>query len=1603
MINDGRPLIPNQPTYCPVTGLPIISKPEWTDVRLDSDFHVTFRIIGNAILFSTPRGNASYTGIQCLFKKIAEILHEAGLSGKKYIELKDYSMLTNITPRAVRIAWSNYMLKEAAKGYLQGVWVFGTSLFLRLMFQTGQKINKPAIPFIVVKDYPEAIQSALTVLRQKGVDVGEGIQPGLTKNDWSLEIEGYGISFELIGDDILYTIAHGRLKEHDVDKFFKLHNKVLHESGLFEKGYFYRIMNWEKMERSSWQVRRMYIEGMKEVNKHITCKMTVIFGLNPFMKALAEVSRPFMPSPVIIAKDFQDAHAVIENAKERKRKAGSTGKIQKHKEETFTETQVKGFADEMLQVLGELNWEQVGLSVDGIREEHPLKAVFDALAVIKLDLDELLREKEKSQKSLQESEEKYRNILESMNDSYFELDLKGNMSFCNQTLPKVLGYTQEEISGINYRSYMDPENAETIAALYRKAYTGDIPATVATYEVTKKDGTRMPVETSFSLIKGADGKPVGFRGIVRDITERTRAEERLRESEKRFISIFNAQQNGIIIIDPATHTIIDVNAAALKMIGATHEEAVGCICHSYICPAAKGRCPITDLQMDIDNAERVLVRKDLTTMPILKSVSRMTLGGKEFLIESFIDISDRKKAEDALKESEGKYRSILESIEDGYFEVDLAGSFTFFNPAMCSILGYPRDEMPGLNYRKYMDDIDAKRVFQTFNKIYITEIPSKGYEWDIIRKDGVRKHLEVSVSLIANPDGSPNGFRGIARDVSKRKVIELELKKHRDHLEEMVRERTTELMRTTNFLANIINSSIDGIITTDIEGTITHTSPRITDILGYEQHEVMGKKFHTLFAGGYEESEKILDEVMKRGGIGGYELRSTKKNGESVMLNLSISLLRDEKGDIIGTTSIYRDVTEEKRMEEAMKQAMQRAESASKAKSQFLANMSHEIRTPLNGILGMTDMCLETELDREQRHLVDIINREANSLLGIVNEILDFAKIEAGKIDLENIPFDLNNLLEDMAESSSYRTAQKGLTFISCLAPDVPTRLVGDPSRLRQVLRNLIDNAIKFTHEGEINVKADLTEDLGDRIKVRFRVNDTGIGIPKDKQAIIFKSFTQVDGSTTRKYGGTGLGITISKQLAELMGGTLGVESEEGKGSTFWFTIVFSRQSETDAPIRKEVSLSHVKVLVVDNNQISRRTIIEYARSWGSSPVEAASAKDALSILIGSTADGKHFNLVLSDLNMPEMNGFDLARSIRGREPIRSIPIIILTASGNPGDGKICREIGIEGYLTKPFTEKDLRNAAEIVVGTSIYGEGTGKGDLVTKHSLSEMDRRNIRILLAEDYPTNQEIAKKYLEHAGYQVDLAEDGKQALESFQRRRYDLILMDIQMPIMDGFQATAAIRKVETDIAALGNENINQMTHRVPIIAMTAHAMKEHQGLCLEAGMDDFLSKPISKKGLLSMLDKWIQSGAESSRSTKSDHHLPSNTVEKIYPPEAHTGKPMDLERALEEFEGDKEVLSEVIEGFTRKVGEQIGTIRRALSCGDAETIRKEAHSIKGGAANLTAEKLSKTAFELESKGKNKEIADSGEIVDVLERELGALTRYVQDNFSKHCEP
>ncbi|HET8923308.1 MAG TPA: response regulator [Candidatus Acidoferrum sp.] len=590
----------------------------------------------------------------------------------------------------------------------------------------------------------------------------------------------------------------------------------------------------------------------------------------------------------------------------------------------------------------------------------------------------------------------------------------------------------------------------------------------------------------------------------------------------------------------------------------------------------------------------------------------------------------------------------------------------------------------------------------------------------------------------------------------------------------------------------------------------------------------------------YNDEQKVIRSGQEE--INREEMGLDPQGNVSQVLTTQVPL-RDKNGRVTGIVGIGRDITYLKKAQDEMQKAREAAETASRAKSEFLANMSHEIRTPLNGIMGMTDLALETQLTAEQREYLETVKTSSDSLLTVINDILDFSKIEAGKIDLEVADFEIRDSLETTLKTLAVRADEKGLELLCEVAPEVPEIVRGDAARLRQVVTNLVGNAIKFTNEGEVAMKVKMEAGEGHDLILRFTVSDTGIGIAPEKHEVIFDPFAQADTSTTRKYGGTGLGLTISARLVRMMGGSIWVESEKGRGSHFHFTV---RMGAADlrkiriGTIAPPEILRGVRVLVVDDNPTNRRILEGMLKRWEMRPVSVEGGEQALAQLVSAWKAGEAFSLVVLDMHMPKMDGFALVGRIRQRPELSAATIMMLTSAGHRGDAERCQKLGVSAYLLKPIRQSELREAVARVLGAS---EQKGKIPLITRFSLGDARDGSecLRVLVAEDNAVNQRLIVRLLEKRGHRVVVAGNGREAVEAQEKEKFDLILMDMQMPEMDGFEATAVIREKEKN----GREH-------VAIVALTAHAMKGDREKCLAAGMDGYLAKPIRHQELDEML-------------------------------------------------------------------------------------------------------------------------------------------------------
>jgi two-component system sensor histidine kinase/response regulator len=839
-------------------------------------------------------------------------------------------------------------------------------------------------------------------------------------------------------------------------------------------------------------------------------------------------------------------------------------------------------------------------------------------------------------------------------------------------------------------------------------------------------------------------------------------------------------------------------------------------------------------------------------------------------------------------------------------------------------------------------------------------------------------------------------------------VIDMARKPTYEELEQRIKELEIEstetklaveaLEESEERYRNLYDEAPVGYMEYDTEGRITNINRRELQMLGYSAEEMMGLPVWDLSVEKKEAREAIKAKLAGTEPPGkGLERTYIRKDGTTVPVLIDDLILKDKNGRIIGIRAAFLDITERKRAEEVLLEtnrhlevATAQAAMANAAKRDFLANMSHEIRTPMNGIIGMTELVLGTDLTGEQRKYLEMAKMSADTLLALINDILDFSKIEVGKMELEAIDFNLRLTLENATDTLALKAHEKGLELACHIRPDVPTALIGDPGRLRQIIVNIAGNALKFTEEGEIVIQVEMESESDDSVKLHFMVSDTGIGIPQDKLDSIFKSFEQIDGSTIRKYGGTGLGLAITRQLVEMMGGEIHVESpnrsrlEEnsntrnresrvgGPGSIFHFTVCFglSRSKAIGVPRPKPQDLSGMPVLIVDDNYTSRILLQEMISSWGLVPTITANGKEALDRFNKAFGSGTPYRLILLDVQMPELDGFDVAKIIKDSPSGKDVRIILLSSMGQRGDSDRCKEIGISGYLPKPIKQSELFDAIMMTMGLRSEEMPT----VITRHKVYE-ERESLNILLAEDNSINQTLAIKLLEKRGHRVTLASNGIEAVEAFKNGDFDLILMDIQMPEMDGFAATRAIR----DLMLEKSDSKGRMSD-IPIIAMTAHAMTGDREKCIDAGMDDYVSKPIKPEVLYSVINKV----ARKSQSEKEQKRTqPAQGSKRFFP------KTFDLSSAMETVLGSEDLFHEIAGMFIENRPDYIAKIKEAITGNDAGILEREAHSLKGAVGNFGAKEAYELAYRLEKLGKERKMATAEQGLLNLERSLNEL--------------
>ena len=813
-----------------------------------------------------------------------------------------------------------------------------------------------------------------------------------------------------------------------------------------------------------------------------------------------------------------------------------------------------------------------------------------------------------------------------------------------------------------------------------------------------------------------------------------------------------------------------------------------------------------------------------------------------------MDFTDKKLAEIQLRENEERYRATFEQAPIGIVNTSTTGTIVKCNRRFAEIVGYSMEEIPDQSIKTLTDPEDFDRRMAMLKQLSEGEIGALSMEMCYIRKDSKPTWVRLTSSAQRDEQGQILHFITLVEDINDRKLAEAQLEvahKQKILLEESV--LRLELAQANDMHRLILSTMSEGIYGLSADGLTTFANPAATKLLGYDPDELIGRPQHLMIHHSHPDGARYpVEECHIYAALHDGRLHYCdsevfwKKDGTSFPVAYTVTPIIQE-GKPNGAVVIFQEISERKRRE--------RADAANQAKSEFLANMSHEIRTPMNGVIGMTGLLLDTDLTSEQRHYAETVRTSSSSLLILVNDILDFSKIEAKKLELEDVDFDLQGLLDDLAGALSPQASAKKLELVCMADPDVPSVLRGDPGRLRQILTNLSGNAIKFTAKGEVAVRVTLEDRSESDCLLRFSVRDTGIGIPEENLAMVFEKFSQVEASTTRKFGGTGLGLAIAKQLTEMMGGEIKIKSKVDKGTEFWFNLRLAVGDPLEAISISSADLKHLggkRVLIVDDNATNREILGKLTSSWGMLPVEVEGGSQALQALDQGLKENNPFQIAILDMQMPEMNGDALARAIHSDVRMDVLPLLLLSSLGEHSDGK---RPGIAASLNKPVKREVLSNALAAALAITpipkikapVPASATAKDN-----SLPPFAGLDVRILIAEDNAVNQMVALGILKKFGLRADVANNGDEAVKKLESTAYDLVLMDLRMPVMDGLDATRTIRDPQSAV----------LDHNLPIIAMTANAMQSDQDDCVRVGMNDFVSKPVQPTLLLQALERWL---------------------------------------------------------------------------------------------------------------------------------------------------
>lgn len=1210
------------------------------------------------------------------------------------------------------------------------------------------------------------------------------------------------------------------------------------------------------------------------------------------------------------------------------------------------------------------------------------------------------------------SEAKYR--------QYFNLTLVGVGAYSpkrglfdmNDTFCNIMGRTREQLEGLSYRDCIHPDDLERCSRETDGLLSGQCEQAQMQHRVIRPDGTIRVVDVHLRTQLDERGEVDYLLGVVLDVTDSKAAEEALRENRQRLQSIID-NSPALIHLKDRTGRYLLVNAEQQRVLG--HKGTlIGRSDAEVLGKETAAEVRRNDLRV-IETGQSMRFEECMDTcrgrrMYLAVKFPMRTTSGRIYGIGCVsTDITDTIDAHKEVQRENAKLTAMISGMEEGVVFADAEDRIVEVNEYFARAMNTTREAIVG----RHLSEVHSDEIGQRILRII------QAYREDPNRPAMVMQRAlgPLEVMLRVQPISPQGRYEGVllnvvnvtelvrARDEAEAAKAEIvrragELEQTRHALLNMVNdlERREKALRDSNdFNEKVLATAATGIFTVDTQRRIVSVNKAFCDITGFDREEVLGKPCTWLLEEGQQQNCDFLSGGGVVGEHTGRECRIRHRDGHTLTIIKNSTRMTDQAGNATGGIESFVDVTalvraraealtanqELARINEQLEESIGRAnqmavaaEAANIAKSEFLAKMSHEIRTPMNGIIGMTELALETDMSDEQRDYLQVVRSSAHALLAIINDILDFSKIEAGKLELDHTPFSLRECLDDSVELFALRASEKKVELTGSIQPDVPEMVVGDPMRLRQVLINLIGNAIKFTESGEVAVRIEQNERSDDHVELHVKVRDTGIGIDNEKQQAIFEAFEQADSSASRRYEGTGLGLAICSQLVQMMHGRIWVESTPGQGSTFQFTVRLEVNSESED--HGGMSLSGVTVLAADDNQTNLSVLREMLEGEGAGVACVASGKEALERLYDAGPEGNGYDILLTDMCMPGMDGLELCRAVCANENTNGVPVVILTSADRAGMSQQCSQAGAVRFLTKPVRKSTLIDTVMQATGRSRQqpdsdetGAQDGQDDAVR---IQPQDCPPQNILLAEDNPVNQKLAVRLLEKWGHYATVVGSGRDALSVLKENTFDMILMDIQMPDMDGLTATARIRRDE-----------KRTGRHVPIIAMTAHALRGDREQCLEAGMDDYVSKPIDPSVLQEKIARYasVDSSLSDTRGQQVDE-----TRTESYGEQEH--EVIDKQETIDRVGGDKELFQELVELFRESAPELMSSIRQSIDNGDADGLHKAAHSLKGSVGNFSAAVAYDTALELETIGKGGDLSQADQAYTRMEQILEDLS-------------